>query len=188
MQNPRLASRYAKSLLDLAVEQNGLESTLNDMQLLENICRQSRDFANVLGSPIIKADKKQQIFDAVVGNNISALSKAFIKLLLSKGREANLAEIATAFISQYKELKNIKTVKLTTAGPVNDTVKNAILQKLQGSMPAQNTIDLKTEINPDLIGGFVLQMDDKLIDASVRRDLNDIKAQFLGNIYVSKLN
>lgn len=187
MQNPRLASRYAKSLLDLAIEQNALDSTLQDVQLLENICHASRDFVNMLSSPIIKAGKKQQIIDAVIGDRLSQLTKAFTNLLVNKGREANLPEIATAFIRQYKDLKKIKTVKLTTASPVNDTVKNAILQKLLGGMEG-HSIDLKTEVNPDLIGGFVLQMEDKLFDASVRRDLNDIKAQFLDNSYVSRLN
>lgn len=187
MQNPRLASRYAKSLLDLAIEQNALDSTLQDVQFLEQVCQASRDFVNMLSSPIIKAGKKLQIIDAVIGNRLSPLVKAFTTLLVNKGREANLPEIATAFIRQYKELKNIKTVKLTTAAPVNDTVKNAILSKLLGSMPGQS-VDLKTEVNPDLIGGFVLQMDDKLIDGSVRRSLNDIRAQLLDNSYVSSLN
>jgi F-type H+-transporting ATPase subunit delta len=187
MQNPRLATRYAQSLLDLAIEQNALDSTLNDIQTLESICQSSRDFANMLRSPIIKADKKNAIINAVVGNNITALTKAFINLLTSKGREEYLVEIIGAYIRLYKELKKIKTVRLTTASPVTDVVKNAILQKLLGAMP-QQSIDLKTDVNPDLIGGFVLQMDDKLYDASVRHDLNVIKSQFTENLHVSKLN
>lgn len=187
MQNPRLASRYAQSLLDLAIEQNALDSTLNDIQLLESICHSSRDFVNVLRSPIIKADKKNAIINAVVGSNITPLTKAFITLLTNKGREEYLVEIVSAYIRLYKELKKIKTVRLTTAAPVNDVVKNAILQKLLGSMP-ENSVDLKVEVNPDLIGGFVLQMDDKLYDASVRHDLNEIKSQFTENLHISKLN
>lgn len=187
MQNPRLASRYAKSLLELAVEQNKLDSTLADMQLLSAICHQSRDFLNMLRSPIIKADKKQHVIDAIVGQNIGPLTKAFMSLLINKGREENLDEIAAAFISQYKELKNIRTVKLTTAVPVNDTVKTAIVQKMLGNLP-QSEIDLKTDVDPSLIGGFIVELEGKLIDASVRRDLNDIKSQFTKNLHVSSLN
>lgn len=186
MQNPRLAIRYAKSLLDLAIEQNSVEDTLNDVQLLHAICSQSSEFVNMLRSPIIHADKKQSILDAIIGNKIHTLTQAFIRLLVNKGREANLPEIATAFITRYKELKNIKTAKLTTAVPFNDTLKEAIRAKLLKNMPGVQ-IELKEEINPDVIGGFVLQVDDKLFDASIRRDLNDIKAQFLKNIYVSQL-
>jgi F-type H+-transporting ATPase subunit delta len=186
MQNPRLAIRYAKSLLDLAIEQNSVEDTLNDVQLLHAICSQSSEFVNMLRSPIIHADKKQAILDAIIGSKIHTLTQAFIRLLVNKGREANLPEIATAFITRYKELNNIKIAKLTTAVPFNDTLKEAIRAKLLKNMPGMQ-IELKEEINPDVIGGFVLQVDDKLFDASIRRDLSDIKAQFLKNIYVSQL-
>jgi len=186
MQNPRLASRYAKSLIDIAQEQNNLDATLNDVKLLDAISKESRDFTNMLRSPIIKADKKQDILNAVMGNRLSPLTNAFIKLLVTKGRETNLPEIANAFIQQYKELKNIKTVKLTTATPMSDNVKNAILDKITLSL-ANSAVELKEAIDPSLIGGFVLEMDDKLFDASIRRDLNDVKSQFMKNIYVSDI-
>jgi F-type H+-transporting ATPase subunit delta len=186
MQNPRLASRYAKSLLDLAQEQNNMEATLADVKLLDAVSKGSRDFENMLRSPIIKADKKQDILNAVLGNKLSPLTQAFVKLLINKGREANLPEIAVAFIQQYKEMKQIKTVKLTTAMPINDSVKNAILNKVTASLNG-NTVELKEAVDESLIGGFVLEMDDKLFDASIRRDLNDVKNQFMKNIYVSDI-
>lgn len=186
MQNPRLASRYAKSLLDLAMEQNSLDTTLNDVKLLDAVSKGSRDFENVLRSPIIKADKKLDIINAVIGNRLSPLMGAFVKLLVNKGREANLPEIAGAFIAQYKEMKNIKTVKLTTATPINDTVKNAILNKITASLNG-SSVEMKEAVDESLIGGFVLEMDDKLFDASIRRDLNDVKSQFTKNIYVSDI-
>ncbi len=186
MQNPRLASRYAKSLLDLAQEQNSMDATLQDVKLLDAISKGSRDFENMLRSPIINADKKQDIIAAVVGNRLSPLTQAFVKLLVNKGREANLPEIAAAFIAQYKEIKNIKTVKLTTATPINDTVKNAILNKITASLKG-SSVEMKEVVDENLIGGFVLEMDDKLFDASIRRDLNDVRSQFLKNIYVSDI-
>lgn len=186
MQNPRLASRYAKSVLDLAVEQNSLDTMLKDMQLLDSICKESVDFTNMLRSPVIKGDKKRTIVHAVLADRVSKLSLAFIDLLISKGREANLPEIAPAFISQYKEMKKIKTVKLTTAVPVNDSLKQTILNKVSGTL-AGNTVDLHTAVDPELIGGFVLEMEDRLFDASVLRDLKDVKAQFLDNSYISSI-
>ena len=186
MQNPRLATRYAKSLLDLAVEQNQVEAVLTDMQLLDAICQQNREFANLLRSPIINADKKQQIIDAIIGHRISPLTKAFVTLLVSKGRELNLPEIARAFLTQYKVMKNIKTVRLTTAAPLNDAVKEKIRAKALSSLQ-NSTVEIEEKVNPDLIGGFILEMDDKLFDASIRRDLNDVKTQFLKNIYISQI-
>jgi len=186
MPNPRLATRYAKSLLDLAVEQNAVDVTLHDMELIDAICRQSTEFKTMLSSPVIAGDKKQHIIDAVVENKIHTLTQAFVKLLVTKSRESNLPEIASAFLTQYKVMKNIKTVTLTTAAPVNDVVKQAIIKKITASAP-DAAIEVVEVINPDIIGGFMLQMDDKLIDASVRRDLNDVKAQFQKNIYISPL-
>lgn len=186
MQNPRLASRYAKSLLDLAVEQNNLDATLTDMQLLGAICQQNQDFSAMLRSPIIKADKKQAILKAVLEGRLSKLTDSFITLLVDKGRESNLPEIASAFKAQYNQMKNIRTVKLTTAVPVSDVVRDAIKAKVARSIN-NDSIEMKTAVNPDLIGGFVLEMEDKMFDASIRRDLNDIRSQFLDNIYVSKI-
>ncbi|HRO44114.1 MAG TPA: ATP synthase F1 subunit delta [Flavipsychrobacter sp.] len=186
MQNPRLAARYAKSLLDLAVEQNQLDTTLADVKLLDQIASQSPEFAVVLRSPVIKADKKQAVVEAVLGNRLSPLTKAFVTLLVAKGRESNLVEISRAFIAQYKDLKRIKTVKLTTAVPVSDAVKQKIMQRATATLN-NNQVELIEKVNPDIIGGFVLEMDDKLFDASIRRDLNDVRAQFKKNIYVSQL-
>jgi F-type H+-transporting ATPase subunit delta len=187
MQNPRLATRYAKSLLDLAVERDSLEATLKDMQVLNGICTQSRDFEVMLRSPVISGDKKLSVINLVLKNyGISELTHAFISLLITKGRELNLPEIAGAFIAQYNELKNIRTVKLTTAAAMDDKIKNNILSKIAGYMP-EDTVDLKTEIDASLIGGFVLEVEDKLYDASVRKSLNDIRTKIVDTSYVSKM-
>ena len=186
MPNPLLASRYAKSLMDIAVEQNSVEAVLADLKTLDNVCHQSRDFSVMLRSPIIKADKKMAVFKAIVESHISALTMAFVNLITTKGREEYLQEIVQAFIVQYNEMKHIKVVKLTTAHAVNDKVKEAILSKVAAALQG-NTIDLKTEVKPELIGGFVLEVEDKLFDASVRRDLNDIRTTLLDNSYISKM-
>jgi len=186
MQNPRLASRYAKSLLDLAIEQNQLEEVLKDINYLDEVGKQSKDFVNVLRSPIINSDKKHVIIDAVIGKRIGKLTTAFITLLTNKGRESNLPEIAQSFIKQYKELKNIRSVKLITATPLTDKVREEIKSRIVASLK-NDKIELTEEVNPDLIGGFILETEDKLFDATIRRDLKDIKAQFMKNIYVSEL-
>jgi F-type H+-transporting ATPase subunit delta len=186
MQNPRLAGRYAKSLIDLATEKSQLEVVYKDVQYLKAVCKASQEFANLLRSPIIKADKKLAIINAVIGSNVSDLTSAFIRLLTSKGRESDLLEIVNAFIEQYDALKQIHRVKLTTAVPVGEDVKNAIVAKIksEAKMPE---IELEHAVNDDLIGGFVIEFDNKLFDASVRRDLEDIKKQFSLNLFESKV-
>src|SRR5690606_27095059 len=145
MQNPRLAARYAKSLLDLAVEQSSLDSTLQDVEGMRNTMRDSREFVNILKSPVIKSDKKNAIIEAVIGNRMQPLARAFVTLLVDKGRESDLPAIADAFIAQYKERNHIISVKLTTASPVGEGVIDSIRQKVAASQPDQ-TIELTTEV------------------------------------------
>ncbi len=186
MQNPRLATRYAKSLIELAVEQKQLEAVFADMQYIKALCKESRDFENVLRSPIIKADKKQAIVDNVIKNKITALTIAFIQLIIKKSRESFLPEIANAFIEQYHTIKNIHTVKLTTAVAIGDNVKKSIQQKIQQETAFQN-IQIEEQVKEELLGGFMLEFNNNLVDASILRDLKDVKKQFMENIYVAKI-
>lgn len=186
MPNPRLATRYAKSLIDLAKETGQLEKVFDDMLLLQNILKTSREFVSLLRSPIINADKKNQIIEAVTKGKVSSLTIAFNKLLVNKGREANLPEIVSAFIRQYKEYKNIYTVKLTTAAPISADLKNAIVSQVKKTSTMQN-IELETSVNQNLIGGFTLQAGDKLVDASIAYDLKEIARQFENNDFIYKV-
>jgi len=186
MPNPRLASRYAKSLIDLSIERNQLEQVYADMQWLQQLTKKNRDYVNFLRSPIINADKKIKITEAVTAGKIGELTRAFTKLLINKGRESNFPEIITSFISQYKLHKNIHTIKLTTATPVTEEVKNAIMSQIRKTSSMEN-IEMEMAINEDLIGGFVLQSGDKLLDASVAYDLKSIARQFENNDFIYKL-
>jgi F-type H+-transporting ATPase subunit delta len=186
MPNPRLATRYAKSLIDLAVERDQLEKIFADMQWLQQVIKSSRDFSNLLKSPIIKPNKKQQVIEAILKGNVSDVTALFVRLLIAKGRESNLPEIIRAFVDQYKEYKNIYTVNLATATPLSDDLKNAIIDQIRKTSEMQN-IELELTVNEDLIGGFVLQAGDKLIDASVAYDLKQIARQFENNDFVYKI-
>jgi F-type H+-transporting ATPase subunit delta len=186
MSNARLAGRYAKSILDLATEKGQLEAVYADMKYLQAVCTASSEFVNLLRSPIIKADQKNSIIDAVTKDKVSALTNAFTVLLVKKGRESDLPEMAAAFIEQYNALKGIHQVTLTTAVEVSDVLKKSIEDKVK----AENkfaTIELTTKTDEALIGGFVLEFDNNLLDASIARDLKDIKKQFLHNEFVEKI-
>ena len=185
MQNPRLATRYAKSLLDLSVEQNELAEVYADMKLLQQINKLNPDFVALLRSPIITSDKKDKIIDAVVGDKVSKLTMLFVRLLTTKTRESNLPEIVTAFITQYNKLKNIQTVKLTTATAISDDLKNSIIAKLKDSVTGD--IEIETSVQDELIGGFKLEIGGTLIDATILRDLNDVRKQFLNNEYIHNI-
>ena len=186
MLNPRLAARYAKSLIGLATEQNQLEEVYRDMMLLQAVCKSNRDFVNLLRSPVVTPDKKESILQAATTGKVTELTAAFNRLLIKKGRESVLPEIVEAFIEQYKIQKHIHVVKLTTAIPVSEEVKQAIVDKVQSLTPSK-TIELKTEVQEDIIGGFLLEVGDTLVDASISYDLNKIRSQFLNNDFIYKI-
>ncbi len=186
MPNPRLAARYAKSLVDLSIERNQLEVIYKDMQYLQAVCKNSREFVNLMRSPVVAADKKKAIVIAVTKGKVSELTDAFNVLLINKGRESDLPEVVEAFIDQYNEIKDIHKVKLTSAVELSNELKNTITEKVKAAYQL-GSIELEAKVDPKLIGGFVLEFNNNLVDASVLRDLKDIKKQFAKNTYVHNI-
>jgi F-type H+-transporting ATPase subunit delta len=183
MPNPRLAGRYAKSLIDLAIEKGQLDAVYKDMLLLNDFCKNSRELVAVLKSPIIKSEKKEKILDAITKDKISLITATFNKLLVQKSREFYLPEIITAFIQQFKDHKGIYIVKLTTAMPVSEELKNAIVNKIKTDTKMKQ-VELQTEVKEDIIGGFILEVGDRMVDSSVAYDLNNVKKQFASNDFI----
>ena len=186
MNNPRLAIRYAKSLVDLATEKGKLNDVYKDMKFIGAVCQSNPDFVALLKSPIIKENKKNQIIESITKDRVSELTGLFIHLLASKGREANLPEIVTAFIFQYNVINGIHKVKITTATVMSTEMKDIFISKIKSSANIQN-IELETNVNEKLIGGFVMEMEGKLVDASILRDLRDVQKQFMNNDYIHRL-
>lgn len=187
MPNPRLATRYAKSIIDLSGEMNQLETVYNDMQFLHQVTKSSREFVNLLLSPVVNADKKQSIINAITKNRISELTAAFIKLLINKNRESDLPEIIHAFITQYNTIKGIHKVRFTTAVEISDDLKNAIISKVKNEADLEH-VELDSKVDDSLIGGFVLEFNNNLVDVSVLRDLKDISKQFKErNVFVRNI-
>lgn len=187
MLNPRLAHRYAKALLDLAVEKGQLDQVFADVQWLQAVCKSNSDFVSLLRSPIIKADKKQKIVGAVIATgNVGEIILGFIRLLISKARESYLPEMLGEFVTLYKRYNNINTVKLTTAVPVSEDTKNSIIAQVKKAAGVEK-VELEETVNPDIIGGFVLEMGDKMVDASIAYDLREVAKQFRNNDFIYKV-
>lgn len=182
----RIASRYAKSLIDLAVEQQKLDRILEDVQSFREVTK-NREFYLLLKSPIVHADKKLDIVRKLFEGKYDGLTMAFLRILISKGRERYLPEIAVEFISQYRKLKHISTVRLTTATPLSEATLQVIHDKLEASKDTDQIVEVSTEVDPDIIGGFILQFEDKIYDASVAQKLEDLKKAFAENLYVSQI-
>jgi len=169
----RIASRYAKSLLDLAKEQGSLDTVVEDIKTF-NGATQNRDLYLLLKSPIVKGSKKLEIFKTIFDGKLDKLTMAFMDIVIRKGRESLLPEIGAEFLNQYKALNKVSAVKLTTAQPITDTALEAIKAKLLGSTITDESVEIETAVDESLIGGFVVQVGDKLVDASVAHKLREV--------------
>lgn len=172
MKGTKVAARYAKALLELANEKGMVDAVANDMNYLFEVQADNKDFQNLLSSPIVNAHKKQQILQEVFAQ-FEAISTSFIHLIIKSGRENLLPMIAQSFIEQLKAQKGIVPVELITAVALDESTKKAILQKVQVAIPGE--MEVSEKIDPSIIGGFIVKMGDKRIDASVQNQLNQLK-------------
>lgn len=170
----RIAGRYAKSLLDLAVEQDKLERVLEDVKSLKK-ATEHRELYLLLKSPIVNAPKKLSIVEAIFGGKYDELTMAFLRILINKGREPFVPEVAAEFLSQYKSLKHIASVKVTTAHALSAEALSGLQKKLEAAIADASAVEIETAVDPALIGGFVLEMGDKVYDASVTQKLEQLK-------------
>jgi F-type H+-transporting ATPase subunit delta len=170
-----VASRYAKSLLDLAVEKGQLEAVYNDMQQVKEVCEGSKEFISFLNSPIIKSDKKIATLKAIFEGKLNAITSGFLSIVTSKRRESIIPEMATSFIEQYRTHKNILTAVITSANGLDAATKQKALDLVKSQLNGE--IELVEKTNADLIGGFVLKIGDKQLDKSVARQLSNLKKE-----------
>lgn len=173
----RIATRYAKSLVDLAKEQNKLDRIKTDMDGFLK-ATENRDFEVMIKSPIIPPNKKQQVFNALFKDNFDEMTMAFLDIVVRKNRAEHLEGIAQAFVKQYQQMNKVSTVTLTTATALTEEAITKIEQKFLESSDTSEKIDIISKVNPDLIGGFVVEFDDKLYDASVAHKLEKLKKEF----------
>ncbi len=174
-----VASRYAKSLLDLAVEKGQLEAVYTDVLLVKSICDHSHDFINFLNSPIIKADKKVSTLKALFDGKVNAITSGFLTLVANKRRESVIPQMATSFIEQYKSNKHILTAVITSARGLDSTTKQQALALVKAQLNGE--IELVEKIDANVIGGFILKIGDKQLDKSVARQLSNLKKQLTTN-------
>lgn len=173
MKGTRVAARYAKSLVDLAQQQGTLEKAYADMKQIADLCRSSHEFRSFLKSPIIKTDKKQAALQAIFAGRLDKVTETYIRLITAKKREMYLPEIAEEFMNQYREYKQILTAVVTTAGGIDEVTRKQILDLVKGT--GNKDVVLEEKINKDLIGGFIIRIGDKQVDASIARKLNNLK-------------
>lgn len=186
MANEIIANRYAICLLELSQEKNILKEVFADIQLLLSNIQNNAQFAQMLASPIDFNNAKIKIIENVFATHIQPVSFQFLQLLIKKKRENILKEIAHSFIKLYNQLLEIHTIQFTTATPIDESLVNKITTKLQSEKNIKH-VHVETNLDPSLIGGFVIEFDNQQLDASIKKDLNDIKKQFQKNEFIQTI-
>jgi len=180
-----LAKRYAQALFDLAVELKQLEEVAKDMILINSVLDASRELRRVLDNPVLDDYKKVKILDSLFGSKTNKLTIKFLHLIVKKGREGILTQTCKAFEVIYKDYKNIMPVTITLAADINEKTKKEILDKL--AQITKKELEVTEVVNPDIIGGFVLNFEDYQYNNSVKVQLQRLAKVFSDNLYVSKI-
>ena len=178
MKGTIVASRYAKSLLDLSIEKNILDKVNGDMVQLSEICAESADLVSVLNNPTINSVKKSEVFAAIFKGKIEDVSLDFIQLITKNSRETLLPVIAESFTKLYKAHNNILDVELISAVALDDASKSKIMDKVKAKFDGA-TIQMTEKIDESILGGFIVKIGDKQIDASVASQLTNLKSILL---------
>jgi F-type H+-transporting ATPase subunit delta len=186
MADVRVASRYVKSLLGLAVERGVLDQVHQDMLMLDRIFGTNRDLVNMLRSPIIRHEKKRSVLEKIFKSNVNSLTFDIIDILTRKNRESLLPAISKEFHVAYNENKGIGKATVTTTVPM-DAALRAEIEIIVKQLSKKSKIELEEKVDQNLIGGFVLNVDDRQIDASIKSKLKSLKLRFSQNPYVKEL-
>lgn len=179
MSEIRVATRYARSLFDLASEKNLLKEIEGNALDLIQLIHENHGFNVLLQSPIITSDKKWKIIDKLTSGRVNEMMTSFIKIILRKNREAILEIILRQFVDMHRDLQNIISATVVTAYPISDSTKQNFENYLTQTTKAR--IELSTKIDEKLLGGFVLRYEDKLVDASVSTQLRNLRKQLINN-------
>ncbi len=177
MDQSKITVRYAKAFFSLAQEKKQLDTIKKDVDLIFGLCKESTDFRLLLESPVVKTSQKIKLIKSIFTGKIDPLSLNFLELVTSNKREAHLAGICRNFLAMYREEQGVKSAVLTTATELSPELTKEFQQKLEQEYKAH--IELTKQVDSSLIGGFVLRVDDKQLDASIASQLKKVKEKLL---------
>lgn len=175
----RVATRYAKSLLDLAQAQSVDGKVYEEMLYFGQLVSQSADLKSLLGNPIVSGNDKLKVLGKVFEGS-EKLTNSFVELVVSRKRESELANIASDYVRQYDALKGVTKVSVRSAIALDGKTMDDVKRYLK-SVVNQDDIQVENEIDTSLIGGMVIQFDDKLLDLSIAKELKEIRKQLIYN-------
>ena len=169
-----ISVRYARALLKSATASHMEDRVYEEMQTLSTSYLEVSELRRTIANPMLSRDKKETLLLTACGGSCD-LTKRFLSLVLDEGRAEVLQFMAASYVTLYRKQKNLIRGKLTTAVPVSAETEQKMRHMVESK--TQGTVEFQTEVNPDIIGGFVLEYDTYRMDASVKAKLNTILAE-----------
>ena len=167
-----ISVRYARALLKSATDAKIEDAVYAEMQQLAKSYADVPQLRFTIDNPMLSKDKKEALLTTAVGNKPSALTKTFIQLVLKEDRESVMQFIANSYVTLYRQQKNVIRGRLITAAAVTSATEQKMRQMVESK--TNGTVEFETEVNSDIIGGFILEYDTYRMDASVKTKLNSI--------------
>jgi|SRR5690606_2830704 len=184
MKGTRAAQRYAKAILNIAIDQKASDAVFKDMEIISKTFIASDELMDVMASPVIKNELKRNSLREIFKNSHDITLGSF-DVLLENNRIYLLKYVAQQYIQQYNTLNNIQIATVTTAIPLSPSLEEKIQDKIQEL--TGNSATIKNIVDPTIIGGFILRIGDLQYNASVAQNLNNLKREFKSNTYISKI-
>ncbi len=175
-----ISVRYAKSLFLKALEDNILDKIMADIRFVQSTFKEYPEILTTLNHPITYSSQKSEIIQSLFQDKVNPITLDFLLLVVRNHRNYYFPSIFRNFVDFYNEEEGIKTVELTTAIQIDDEEREDIKRYIIEAFKA-NQISFTEHVNPDIIGGFLIQIEDKLLDVSVRKQLNRIKQDLISN-------
>ena len=167
-----ISVRYARALLKSAVQTKCDDQVYSDMATLAKSFVDVPQLRTTINNPTISQESKGQLLVTACGPSATPLTKRFVDLVLKEGRESFMVFIASSYITLYRKQKNIIHGRLITATTVSPETEQKMRSIVESK--TQGTVEFLTEVNPDIIGGFILEYDTYRMDASVQSQLRNI--------------
>ncbi|MGC1306169.1 MAG: ATP synthase F1 subunit delta [Phormidesmis sp.] len=171
-----VAAPYAQALLSIAQSKDTVDELSQTASDLLNLLKESNELSSFIANPITDKDAKKGVLRKVLGDDANVQMKNFLMLLVDKGRIYLITPILQEFQSRVRELKQTVLAEVTSAVELTDEQKDTVRQKVQG-MTAAQSVELETRIDPELIGGVIIQIGSQVLDASIRGQLRRISLQ-----------
>ena len=176
MNDSQISVRYAKALFQSASEQQLLDRVNMDMEVLTSTCK-LEDFQYMLVVPTLQPSQKIKLLASIFEKHFTKISLSMMDLVVKNKREAYLPGIARNFMDLYRKEKGIRTATLVTAQSVDESAMEGIRALIRKAYDTE--VELSSSVDDDVIGGFVLTIEDMRYDASVASNLRKLKKQLL---------